>query len=110
MPSVTNVKGSLQITEVSLQSSFHVDEVLAFCDSACSSSWISKKLTSKLNVQGTPLKLTVHGINSHQTIDSQIVELKLTAVYSDDLCPAFVVKFYVKKDLNVGTKVIDVES
>ena len=33
MPSVTNVKGFLQITEVNLQSSSHTEKVLVLCDS-----------------------------------------------------------------------------
>ena len=109
MPSVTNFRGLFQITEVNLQPSFRTEQVLVLCGSACGNSWISKKFARKLNVQVTPLKITVHGINSHQTIDTQIVELKLTPVHSCGSCPDFVVKAYVRKDLNVGTEVIDVE-
>ena len=108
MPSVTNVKGLLQITEVKLQSSFHTGKVLVLYNSSYSNSWISDKLARKLKVQGTPLKLTVHGIDSHETIDTQIVEMKLTPVQSDGSYPAFVVKPYVRKDLNVGTELFDV--
>ena len=88
MPSVMNVKELLHITAINLQLSFHTERVLVLCDSACSNSWISEKLARKLNVQGAPLKLTVHGINSHGAIDTQIVELKLTPVLSGGL-PGF---------------------
>ena len=71
MPCVTIVKGLLQITEVSLQSSVQLGKkIFVFCKSACSNSWISEILARKLNVQGKPLKLTVHGIKSNQTIDT----------------------------------------
>ena len=92
MLSVTNVKGLLVMIEVNLQSSFEIKQVLGLCDTACSNSWISENLPRTLNVQVPPLKLTVHGMNSHQTIDTQIVELKLTAVHSGSSCPAFAVK------------------
>ena len=110
LPSVTDVKGLLQIAEVSLQSSDSSAKVLVLCDSACSHSWISEKLAKKLNVQGTPTKLTVHGINSHQVIDTQAVELKLTPVHSGGSCSTFVVKPFVRKDLNIGTDFVNVDS
>ena len=56
------------------------------------------------------MKLTVHGINSRQTIDTQFVELRLTPVLSAGSCPSSVFKPYVRKNLNVGTEVVDVES
>ena len=88
MLSVTNVKDLLQITEVNLQSSFHTEKVLVLCDSAFSNSWISKTLARKLNVQGTPLKITVHGLTHIKLLARK---LKLTPVHSGDSCTAFVV-------------------
>ena len=108
MPSVTNFVGLLHITEVNLQSSFHTKKVLVLCDFACSKSWVSEKMLRKMKVQGTLLKMTVLGINSHQTIDMQIVDLMLTLVHSGGSCSAFVVKPYVGNDLNFGTEVTDV--
>ena len=102
--------GLLQITEVFLHSSFQTEKVIVLSDSDCSNSWISEKRARNLKMQGTPLKLKVHGINSHETIDKQIVELKLTPAHSDGSCPAFVVKPCVTNDINVGTEIIDVES
>ena len=64
----------------------------------------------KLNVQGTVLIHTVHGNKPHQTIDTQLVQLKLTPVLSGSSCPSFKAKPYVRKDLNVGTEVIDFDS
>ena len=55
------------------------------------------------------MKLTVHGSNSHETIDTQNVELKLTPAHSGGSCPAFVVKAYVRKDFFAGSEVIDNE-
>ena len=45
-----------------------------------------------------------------ETIDAQNVELKLTPVVSAGSCSSFMVKPYVKEDLNVGSDVIDVGS
>ena len=80
--SVSDVEGLLQITEVEVHTPTTSVKVLALCDSACSHSWISEDLATKLNVKGLPTKLTVHGINSQQVVDTQIVELKLTPVHS----------------------------
>ena len=108
-PSVADVKGLLQVTEVELHANGKSEKVLALCDSACSHSWISANLTTKLNVHGTPTKLTVHGIKSNQVVDTQLVELKLTPVHSGGSCSPFVVRPYVREDLKVGTDTIDVE-
>ena len=109
MPSVVDVKGLLQITEVELHSNERSERVLALCDSACSHSWISSRLADKLTVKGTPTKLTVHGINCHQVVNTQMVELKLTPVHSGGSCFSFAIKPCVRDDLQVGTDVIDVE-
>ena len=109
MPSVADVKGLLQVTEVELHANGKSEKVLALCDSACSHSWISANLATKLNVHGTPTKLTVHGINSNQVVDTQLVELKLTPVHSGGSCSPFVVKPYIREDLKVGTDTIEVE-
>ena len=109
MPSVADVKGLLQVTEVELLANGKCEKVLALCDSACSHSWISANLATKLNVHGTPTKLTVHGINSNQVVDTQLVELKLTPVHSGGSCSPFIVKPYVREDLKVGTDTIDVD-
>ena len=108
--SVTDMKGLLQITEVEVHTATNSAKVLALCDSACSHSWISEKLATKLNLKGLPTKLTVHGINSQQVVDTEIVELKLTPVHSGGSCSAFNVKPYVRKTLHVGNDVIDVDS
>ena len=110
MFSVTNVRGFLQITEVNLRSSFQTEKIFVPCSSACSNMGISENAARKLKVQGTSWQLTVHGINSHHTLETNTVELKLTPVHSSGSCPVFVVKPYLMKDLNIGTEVIDVES
>ena len=110
MPSVVDVKGLLQITEVELHSNERSERVLALCDSACSHSWISSRLADKLTIKGTATKLTVHGINCHQVVNTQMVELQLTPVHSGGSCSSFAIKPYVRDDLQVGTDVIDVES
>ena len=110
MPSVADVNRLLQITEVELHSNDQSERVLALCGSACSHSWISSKLADKRNAKGTPTKLTVHGINCHQVVNTQVVELKLKPVHSGGSGSSFAIKPYVRDDLRVGTDVIDVES
>ena len=87
MPSVVDGKGLLQIPEVELHSNERSERVLALCDSACSHSWISSRLADKLTVKGTPTKLTVHGINCHQVVNTEMVELKLTPFIRVALAP-----------------------
>ena len=72
--------------------------------------WISENPAGNLKVQGTSLKLTVHGIDSHHTLETKTVELKMTPVHSSGSCLAFVAKPYLMKDLNIGAEVIDVKS
>ena len=109
LPSISDVKGFLQITEVEVQTSEKSAKVLVLCDSACSHSWISSELADKLDVRGTPTKLTVHGINSNTIVDTQMVELKLTPVHSGVSCSSFTVKPYVRDQLTLGNDVIDVD-
>ena len=85
-------------------------KVLALCDSACSHSWISRSLAHKLRVKGSATKLTVHGINSQQVVDTETVELKMTPVHSGGSCSTFSVTLYVRDDLKVGNDVIDVDN
>ena len=80
LPCVSDVKGLLQISKGDLQPSEKSEKALVLCDLACSHSWISSELARKLDVRGTPTKLTVHG--NKKVVDTQIVELKLTPVHS----------------------------
>ena len=48
MPSVTDVKGLMQITEDNLQSPSKTEEVLVLCDSACGHSRISPNAAKKI--------------------------------------------------------------
>ena len=102
-------KGLLQITETELRSADESEKVLTLCDSACSYTWISARLASKLKFQGVPIKLTVHGINSQQVVDTRMVELKLTPVHSGGSCSPFTIKPYVRDNISVGTDTIDVD-
>ena len=107
LPSVTDVKGLLHITEVELPSIATSEKVLALCESACSHSWISERWANKLKVQGEPTKFTVHEINSHQVVSTEMVELKLTPVHSCGPCSPFTIKPNVRENLNVRTNTID---
>ena len=109
MPSVTDVKGLLQITEVGLTSPSSSAKILGLCDSACSHSWISRRLADKLQVKVSATKLTVHRINSQQLIDTETVELRLTPVHSGGSCSSFPVTPYVRDDLKVANDIIDVD-
>ena len=104
---MSDMTGLFQITEVEVHTPTTSVKVKALCESACSHSWISGDLATKLNVKGLPTKLTVHGINAQQVVDNQSVELKLTPVHSGGSCSTFDVKPYVRKNLHVGIDVID---
>ena len=57
LTSITNVKGLLQVLEVDLLSPSDVrTRALVLCDTACSHSWISSELASRLQLKGTPIK------------------------------------------------------
>ena len=56
-----------------------------------------------------PLSLIVHGINSQQVVNTQMVELKLTLVHSGGSCSPFTIKPYVRDNISVGTDIIDVD-
>ena len=73
LPSVTDVKGQLKITELVFHSVDTSEKSLAFCDSDYSPSWISAKLANNLKGRETPTRLAVHGINSHQVDITQLV-------------------------------------
>ena len=110
MPPATEYKGLLQIAEVQLDSLSSSVKVLALCDSACSHFWISRSLADKLRVKSSATKLTVHGINSQQMVDTETVELMLTPFHSGGSCSTFPVTPYVRDDLKVGNDVIDVDN
>ena len=62
LPSVSNVKGLLQVTELQLKSASGKDTTaLDLCHTACSNSWLSNELANRLGLQGTALKLTIKG-------------------------------------------------
>ena len=67
-------------------------------------------MVDELKLQGSPTKLTVHGIIFHPVVETEIVELQLTPLHAVNSCRPFTVKPYVRKDLNVGTDVIDVDA
>ena len=110
MPSVPDVKGLLQITGNELESPLWSEKVLVLCDSACSHSRISKRLADKIQGKGSPTKLTLHGIDSQQLIDTGTVELKLTTVHSGGSCSSFSEKPFVRNDLKIGNDFIDVDN
>ena len=108
-PSISDVRGLLQITEVELQSSEKSERVLVLCDSACSLSWSSAELARQLDVRGTQTKLTVHGINSNKVVDTHMVDLKLISIHSGGSFSSFTVKAYVRDQFTIGNDLIDVD-
>ena len=58
LPSVTDVKDLLQVTELQPTNSSGTNTTaLVLCDTACSNSWVSDSLGAR-DLQGTALKLT----------------------------------------------------
>ena len=73
LPSVTGAKGLLQITEVALLVR-------------------NSRLAIRLKLRVVPKKFTVHKINSHQVVNKEMVELKLTQGNSCDSSVPFSIK------------------
>ena len=107
LTSITDVKGLLQSLEVDLLSPSDVrTRALVLCDTACSHSWISSELASCLQLKGTPLKLTVNGINTQETIKSESVQVTVQPI-GKNTCSPFDLLHYVKTNLRVGSDIID---
>ena len=59
MPSVTDIRRFLQVSEVELQVHGKSEKVLAVCDSACNQSWIAASHAKRSNVKGKPTQQTI---------------------------------------------------
>ena len=93
-----------------MQSLRRTQNVLFLCACAWIHSWISEKIVAILHVQGTAIKLTIHGINSQEVVETQLVQLKLALVlYGRTDSSTLDVKPFVRKHLSVGNDIIDVD-
>ena len=108
-PSVIESKGLLQIVRVRLETDGKCEYTLALCDSACTHSWMSKKLAEKLNLKGTPVQVTVRGINTKEVLSTHSVRVNMKPADPEN-DETFQLEPYLKEDLNVGSDVIDVVS
>ena len=107
LTSITDVKGLLQVLEVDLLSPSDVrTRALVLCDTACSHSWISSELASRLQLKGTPLKLTVNGIKTQETITTESVQVTVQPK-GENTCSPFDLLSYVKTNLRVGSDIVD---
>ena len=105
---MSDVKGLLQVKEVQLKGPTAKEtKVLALCDPACSHSWIAASAAAILNLKGSPLKLTVCGINAKQVIDTLITDVTVKPL-GDNTCESFDVSPYIRDTLNVGSDIINV--
>ena len=111
LTSVMDVKGLLQVTELKITNSSGTSTTaLVLCDTAaCSNSWVSDSLATRLGLQGNALKLTVMGINREEIIDSEVVQLTVIPHKNQDF-EAFIVRPHVRETLNVASDIIDVKS
>ena len=106
--SVTDVKCLLQVTELKLTNSSGTStRALVLCDTACSNSWVSDSLATRIGLQGTALKLTIKGINTEEIIDTKVVEWTLLP-HKNQNFEAFTVRPYVSETLNIGSDIIDI--
>ncbi len=106
--STINMKGLLQLIEVEFLSQTAVVKALALCDSACSHSWTTRSLADRLNLRGQKLNVTVNGINSRQTLETEIVKLKFRSLEQQP--EDFEFTPYLRESINVGTDNVHVES
>ena len=102
------MQGLLQIVKVNLSSSNGSQTAWALCDSACTHSWMTRKLTQDLKLEGRPVCLTVNGINSQEIGSTEMVELSLSSL--DGSRETYKLSSYLKDNINVGTDVIDIAS
>ena len=104
--SVSDLKGLLPIAPVVIQVGDKRKRALALCDTACSHSWVDKSVAESLSLNGAPVKPTLNGINSSETVDTEEVAVQITSDsnpdFSIDISP------YVKNDLSVGSDRIDI--
>ena len=108
LTSITDVRGLLQVLEVDLEGhSQKCTRALVFCDTACSHSWISSELAKPLHLRGTPFKVTVNGINTQETINTEAVQVKVTPI-EENTCSPFELLPYVKENVHVGSDNIDI--
>ena len=70
---------------------------------------MSNDLANILGLHGTPLKLTVKGINTEEAVDTKLVELIVTPRDNQAFEP-FTVSPYVNKNLNVGDDAINIKA
>ena len=76
MSSVTDLKGLYQVTELQLVNLAGLNtKSLVLYDTTCSNSWEAGSLTSRLDMHGKALKLTVKVIKNKQLIDTRVGEL-----------------------------------
>ena len=95
------------MTELQLMSSSGKDTAaLILCDTACSNTWVSNDLATRLDLQGTALKLTVKGINSEEVVDTKLVEMTVRPLVNQAF-EKFKVSPYVKEYCNVGADMIN---
>ena len=107
-PSVSDVKGLLQVKQVELISpTDEKTKVFALCDPACSHSWISSAAAERLKLKGKSLKLTVCGINTQQTIDTLVTDVTVKPI-AENTCESFQVSPYIRENLNIGSDIVDV--
>ena len=105
-----NVKGYLQVTELQFTNSSGKDTTaLVLCDTDGSNSRVSNDLANRLSLHGSALKLTVRDKNSEEVADAELVEVTLTPSVKQAFEP-FKVYPYVRKQLNVGADVINIEA
>ena len=110
MSSVTDVKGLLQVKELHSINSSGLDTMASIlCDNACSNSCVAGSLEDRLGLHGKALKLIVKGINTEEVVDTRIVGVTVKPREHQDFEP-FTINPFVKKSLNVGSDIINVQA
>ena len=104
LASKSDVKGLLQIVKVNLSSSYGSQTAWALSDSACSHSWMTRKLTRDLKLEGRPICLTVNGINYQEVVTAEMVELNLSSV--DRSRDTYKLSPYLKENMLASTSLM----
>ena len=99
---VTDVKGLQKVVVLQLTSTVGSKTLWVLCDRAYWHTWLTGKLANKLQLQDRPVQKKLNGVNSTETVDTELVEVKMPNNYGEKE-QLWCLEPNLKKSINVGT-------
>ena len=97
-----STKGLLPVASLAVSSDAAITNDLALCDSASTHSWVSADLVKRLHLVGTPVNLTINGLNSTSVMKTHQVNFQVSAeTNNSDFSFSF--RAYVKDHIRIGS-------